>query len=100
MITRFSQAGAANPFHELTERELEVLRLIANGKNNQEIAEILVISEKMVKSHFTNILCKLHLSDRTQAAVYTWQAAIVRRRPSAERAYLQRGLDVMRTRCA
>lgn len=70
----------SNSFHKLTECELEVLRLIAKGKNNQEIAEILVIHEKTVKSYITNILSKLHLSDRTQAAVYAWQAAIVPRR--------------------
>lgn len=68
-----------NPFNELTERELEVLRQIASGRNNQEIAELLVISEKTVKSHITNILSKLHLSDRTQAAVFAWQSGIVRR---------------------
>ena len=55
---------------ELTERELEVLRLIAEGLNNREIAEKLVISDKTVKSHVSNILSKLHLEDRTQAAIY------------------------------
>lgn len=68
-----------NPFGELTDRELDVLRQIASGKNNHEIAEVLVISEKTVKSHITNLLNKLHLADRTQAAVYAWQAGIVRR---------------------
>jgi len=68
-----------NAFRELTDREMEVLKWIATGKNNQEIAEILVISEKTVKSHITNILNKLHLSDRTQAAVYAWQEGIIRR---------------------
>ena len=68
-----------NPFRELTDRELEVLKLIAAGKNNQEIAATLVISEKTVKTHITGILSKLHLSDRTQAAVYAWQEGIVRR---------------------
>lgn len=68
-----------NPFSELTGRELDVLRLIAAGKNNREIAELLVISEKTVKTHITNILAKLHLGDRTQAAVYAWQEGIVRR---------------------
>ena len=75
-----SSAGERlNPFRELTARELDVLRQIANGKNNREIAEALVISEKTVKSHITNILNKLHLADRTQAAVYAWQEGIVRR---------------------
>ncbi len=68
-----------NPFRELTDRELDVLKLIAAGKNNQEIADVLVISEKTVKTHITNLLTKLHLSDLTQAAVFAWQAGIVRR---------------------
>jgi len=58
------------PFEELTERELEVLRLIAGGFNNREIAEKLVISAKTVKTHVSSILGKLHLEDRTQAAIY------------------------------
>jgi NarL family two-component system response regulator LiaR len=66
-------------FNELTEREMEVLRQIAGGKSNHEIAASLVISEKTVKTHITNILSKLHLSDRTQAAVLAWQEGIVRR---------------------
>ena len=68
-----------NPFTELSERELEVLRLIADGLNNAEIAGTLVISEKTVKSHVSNILGKLHLADRTQAAVYAWREGVVRR---------------------
>lgn len=68
-----------NPFTELTERELDVLKLIAEGKTNQEIAEMLVISEKTVKSHVSNLLSKLHLADRTQAAVYAWREGIMRR---------------------
>ena len=69
-----------NPFTELSDRELEVLRLIAGGLNNADIAEQLVISEKTVKSHVSNILNKLHLADRTQAAVYAWREGVVRRR--------------------
>lgn len=54
----------------LTEREVEVLRLIAKGLNNREIARQLIISEKTVKTHVSNILSKLNLADRTQAAIY------------------------------
>lgn len=68
-----------NPFSELTERELDVLRLVAAGQSNKDIAASLVISEKTVKSHISNILGKLHLADRTQAAVYAWQEGIVRK---------------------
>lgn len=68
-----------NPYTELTEREMEVLKLIAKGLSNSEIAEDLVISVNTVKGHVSNILSKLHLADRTQAAVYAWQQGIVRR---------------------
>ncbi len=70
---------ALNPFTELSERELEVLRLIADGASNTEIADRLVISEKTVKSHVSNILSKLHVLDRTQAAVFAWREGVVRR---------------------
>jgi NarL family two-component system response regulator LiaR len=70
---------SVNAFSELTDREMEVLRQIAAGKSNHAIADTLVISEKTVKSHITNILNKLHLADRTQAAVFAWQEGIVRR---------------------
>jgi NarL family two-component system response regulator LiaR len=68
-----------NPFTELTNREMDVLRLIAKGMSNSEIASELVISEHTVKGHVSNILSKLHLADRTQAAVYAWQKGVVRR---------------------
>jgi NarL family two-component system response regulator LiaR len=68
-----------NPFTELSEREFDVLRLIAAGRSNAEIAEALVISENTVKTHIGSILKKLHLDDRIQAAVYAWQEGIVRR---------------------
>jgi len=68
-------------YTELTERELDVLKLIASGYSNSKIAEELVISENTVKGHVSNILSKLHLADRTQAAVFAWQQGIVKREP-------------------
>lgn len=59
-----------NSAPDLTGRELEVLRLIAQGATNREIAEALVISEGTVKNHISNILSRLGLRDRTQAAIY------------------------------
>jgi len=66
-----------DPLADLTEREKEVLQQIAQGKSNAEIAEALVITERTVKAHVSNLLGKLHLSDRTQAAVYAWRKGIV-----------------------
>jgi two-component system, NarL family, response regulator LiaR len=74
-----ARTEAFNPFSDLSERELEVLRLIADGMGNGEIAQRLVISEKTVKSHVSNILSKLHVVDRTQAAVYAWREGVMRR---------------------
>ena len=68
-----------NPFVELTEREMESLKLIAQGLSNAEIAVSLVISENTVKGYVSNILGKLHLADRTQAAVLAWREGVVRR---------------------
>jgi two-component system, NarL family, response regulator LiaR len=68
-----------NVFHDLSEREMEVLKLIAAGMSNAEIAEKLVLSEKTVKGHVSNILSKLQLVDRTQAAVFAWREGVVRK---------------------
>ena len=65
----------ANP-DALTEREMDVLRLIARGQSNREIAEELSISPKTVKTHVSHILDKLHLADRTQAAIYALKNGI------------------------
>jgi len=65
-------AAPSPPEHDLTERELEVLRLIAGGATNREIAEALVVSEGTVKNHVSNILSRLGLRDRIQAALYAY----------------------------
>ena len=71
-------------FTDLTDRETDVLKLIANGLTNSQIAEKLVISENTVKGHVSNILSKLHLADRTKVAVYAWQQGIVNRNSLTE----------------
>ena len=76
---RGARRDTPNLFTDLSDRELEVLRLIADGLSNAEIASKLVISEKTVKGHVSNILGKLHMMDRTQAAVYAWQQGLVAR---------------------
>jgi NarL family two-component system response regulator LiaR len=74
------RADNLNPFTELSERELEVLKLIADGMSNAEMAAKLILSEKTIKGHVSNILSKLHLVDRTQAAVYAWREGVVRKK--------------------
>jgi two-component system, NarL family, response regulator LiaR len=63
--------------NELTPRELEVLTHIAHGRSNQEIATALSVAERTIKTHVSNILSKLHLADRTQAAIYALQQNLV-----------------------
>jgi len=62
----------------LSERELEVLSLVARGLSNQDIGEKLFISERTVRSHVSNILSKLHLANRTQAALYALREGLAR----------------------
>jgi NarL family two-component system response regulator LiaR len=62
----------------LTEREVDVLRFVAQGLSNQEIADVLILSERTVRTHVTNILTKLHLANRTQAALYALREGLAR----------------------
>jgi NarL family two-component system response regulator LiaR len=71
-------------YMQLTNREQEVLELIAKGLSNAQIAGQLFISEKTVKSHVSNILSKLHFADRTQVAVFAWKEGIVKKDPGEE----------------
>ncbi|MEH7252003.1 response regulator transcription factor [Neobacillus niacini] len=66
-----------NLLSELTKRELDVLKEIAKGKSNKEIASALFITEKTVKTHVSNLLSKLELADRTQAALYAVKNQLV-----------------------
>lgn len=66
------------PHDELTERELDVLKCIGEGMTNQQISEELFIGVKTVKTHVSNILGKLGLSDRTQAAVYANRNGLIK----------------------
>jgi DNA-binding NarL/FixJ family response regulator len=75
--TGTSEADAALIRAELSDRELEVLKLIANGKDNAHIAAELHISPKTVKNHISNILMKLQIDNRIQAAVYAVRSGIV-----------------------
>lgn len=76
---KYLEKGKANAKKSniLSERELEVLRLIAKGLLNKEIAKTLYISEKTVKNHVSNIFKKLNVSDRTQAAIYALKHNII-----------------------
>jgi DNA-binding NarL/FixJ family response regulator len=76
-VRSFGSASDAHGGPELSDRETEVLRLIANGKDNAEIAQELHISPKTVKNHISNILMKLQIENRIQAAVYAVRRGLV-----------------------
>lgn len=79
LLTRLStdQSKSRHSIYELTKREKDVLKEIAKGKSNKEIASSLYITEKTVKTHVSNLLSKLGLADRTQAALYAVKHRLV-----------------------
>ncbi|GII64648.1 DNA-binding response regulator [Sphaerisporangium krabiense] len=81
LISEFARLGPRRPRATLdgvTERESEVLTLVAHGLSNQEIAERLVLSEQTVKTHVGRVLAKLGLRDRAQAIVHAYETGLVR----------------------
>lgn len=78
VLEEMRRARGRNDVDPLSRREVEVLSALARGRSNKEIAKELSIGEETVKTHVSNILSKLHLADRTQAAIYGLQKRLVR----------------------
>ena len=83
VIDEFVRRSPAAPrpgteLDQLTERELEVLKLLTRGQSNAEIAKTLVVSDATVKTHVTHVLMKLGVRDRVQAVIYAYEAGLVR----------------------
>ena len=83
-FTRITRLTPPKELGELTEREREILRLIATGLSNAEIGRELYISETTVKTHVTHILAKLGLCDRVQAVIFAYQAGLFEKRADAQ----------------
>ena len=77
LMASLRETRGHDPISELTSRELDVLRLVASGKPNKQIAAELAISERTARTHVSGILRKLHLSSRTQAALWAVREGLV-----------------------
>ncbi|MGP4105475.1 response regulator [Virgibacillus sp. L01] len=77
IMNRMREKPVASPHSQLTDREMEILMLVAQGKTNQEIADQLFIALKTVKVHVSNVLGKLEVQDRTQAVIYAFKNDLV-----------------------
>lgn len=77
IMTKMREKPVVKKHDQLTEREMEILLLMAQGKSNQEIADELFIALKTVKVHVSNILAKLEVQDRTQAVIYAFKHGLV-----------------------
>ncbi len=78
MMTRMRSGNPILPHEELTNREMEILLLISEGKTNHEIADELFIAHKTVKTHVSNLLSKLGVQDRTQAVIYAFKHSLAK----------------------
>ncbi len=77
VIERFARAVVGESLPDLTEREQEILRLLAKGQSNQEIATSLFVTQETVKSHVASVLMKLGVRDRTQAVIVAYETGFV-----------------------
>jgi DNA-binding NarL/FixJ family response regulator len=77
VIERFAHAVVGDSLPDLTEREQEILRLLARGQSNQEIAKTLFVTQETVKSHVASILMKLGVRDRTQAVIMAYETGFI-----------------------
>jgi two-component system, NarL family, response regulator LiaR len=78
MMQKMRTNGIRQPHEQLTNREMEILMLMAEGKTNQEIADELFIALKTAKVHVSNILSKLEVQDRTQAVIYAFKHSLIK----------------------